>query len=45
MYISADRWRIILRDEYPNYIHAVFINVSTHDVMIFIDYCGYIYLD
>ena len=28
--ISADRWRVILRDEHPDYIHAVFINVIVY---------------
>ena len=27
-YIIADRWRVSLKGEYPNYIHASFINVS-----------------
>ena len=31
--ISADRWRVILRDEHPDYIHAVFIDVNTYNVI------------
>jgi len=24
----ADRWRVVLKGEYPDYINAVFVNVS-----------------
>ena len=30
---AADRWRVILKGEQPDYIHAVNVNVSV-DVMI-----------
>ena len=33
--ILADHWRVILRDEHPDYIHAVFINVNTYNVIFF----------
>ena len=33
--ISADRWRVILRDEHPDYIHAVFINVNFNYVCVY----------
>ena len=26
---AADRWRVILKAEHPDYIHANFVNVST----------------
>ena len=27
--VAADRWRVILKAEHPDYIHANFVNVST----------------
>ena len=29
LFVPADRWRVILKAEHPDYIHANFVNVST----------------
>ena len=45
----ADRWRVTLKGEYPDYINAVFVNVSItadtlHEVSVYKS-CSYICLD
>ena len=45
----ADRWRVTLKGEYPDYINAVFVNVSItastlHEVSV-CKSCSYICLD
>ena len=46
----ADRWRVVLKGEYPDYINAVFVNVSIitstpEFVLLDLKEAAHIYLD